>query len=64
MEVIFKFKKEIWVIFGAGITLLIVASLLNPDLSQQISNILTLFGVFLILIPVILVTLNYLRKKQ
>ena len=64
MEIIFKIKKEIWVIFGAGLILLIVASFLNPDLNQQIFDILTLFGVFLMLIPVILVTLNYLQKSR
>ena len=64
VEFIVKFKKEIWVILFAGIVLLIVASLVNPDLIQQITSILTLFGVLFIVLFISLVMLKYWEANR
>ena len=63
MEVIFKFKKEIFGLAIVGIIMLSVAFILAPDKGEQIIDIMVLFGAILIMIPLLLITFRYLYRK-
>lgn len=64
MEVIFKFKKEIFGLVLAGIIMLMIAYLLAPDKGEQIIDTLRSFGALLIIIPFLLIILIYIIKER
>ena len=64
MELVIKFKKEIFSLIFAGVFILVIVFLLAPDRSEQILNALTLFAVLLIGIPLLVVLFQYLNNDR
>ncbi|MHA1285481.1 MAG: hypothetical protein ACTSQP_23500 [Promethearchaeota archaeon] len=64
LEFSFKSNNVLWFILIAGIVLLIVVSLLNPNQSQQIYSIMTLFGVLLIFLFITLALLKFWQENR
>jgi len=64
MEVIFKFKKEIFGLIFAGIIILVITFLLAPDRSEQILDTLTFLAILLIMIPFLFILLLYYMKER
>jgi len=63
VDIIFKFKNIIWTFLIAGILLLTVVAVLNPNQSQQIFSTMTLIGVLFIGIFCILVFFKYYQER-
>ena len=63
MEVVFKFKKEIFSLIFVGVIILIIVYILAPDRGEQIFNTLTFLALLLIMIPVILIILRYYKDR-
>ncbi len=64
MKIIIKFKKEIFVLIFAGITILVIAYFLAPDRSEQTLNTITSLGVLLVMIPLLFIMLFYVMNKR
>lgn len=64
MEVIFKFKKEIFGLILVGIIMLAVAFVLAPDKGEQIINTLVIFAAIFIMIPLLLITFRYFIDER
>jgi len=64
MEVIVRFKKQIWILFFAGIIMLVIVYLLAPDKSEQVIDTLTIFGVLFIMIFFFLIILLYFQEER
>ena len=63
-----KFKKEILAVIFLGIITLVIASILDPDRSDQIFDTLKILGVLLVIMPLILILYRYsmedIRKSK
>ena len=64
MEVIFKFKKEIFGLIFVGVIILVILYFLAPDRSEQIFNTLTLLAVLLITLPIFLILMRYFIERR
>ena len=63
VDIIFKFKNKIWIFLIAGILLLAIVAVLNPNQSQQIFNTMSLLGVLFIGIFGILVLFRFSQGR-
>lgn len=63
VDIIFKFKNSIWIFLIAGLLLLSVVAILNPNQSQQIYSTITLIGVLFIGMFFLLVLFKFYQER-